>query len=173
MPSLDEVFAAFPDRDFLLNIKSNDPREGELLAARLAASPYERRAGLMAYGGDRPIAVLRERLPALRVLSRAALQSCVLSYIGFGWTGYVPESCRHTLLHIPLNVAPWLWGWPGRFLDRMESAGSRVFLLGDYHGGWSTGIDTTDDLARLPAGYSGGIVTDAIEIVGPAIKRIP
>ena len=71
---------------------------------------------------------------------------------------------------MPINVAPWLWGWPNRFLDRMENAGSRVFVQGDYHGGWSSGIDTAQDLARLPAGYSGGIFTDKIEVIAPTVK---
>ncbi len=34
MPAMDEVLAAFPDRRFLINIKSNDPHEGDLLAER-------------------------------------------------------------------------------------------------------------------------------------------
>ena len=32
MPTLDEVLSAFPDKELLINIKSNDPEEGELLA---------------------------------------------------------------------------------------------------------------------------------------------
>jgi glycerophosphoryl diester phosphodiesterase len=170
MPSLDEVLAAFPGRRFLINVKSNDPREGELLAARLAELAPSERDRLMVYGGDQPIAVLHARLPALRTLSRASIKQCLLAYVGYGWTGYVPSACRGALIFVPINVAPWLWGWPDRFLDRMEGAGSRVFVLGDYRGGWSTGIDTPQDLARLPAGYSGGIWTDEIETVAPLVK---
>lgn len=60
-----------------------------------------------------------------------------------GWSGYVPEACRDTSLLIPVNIAPWLWGWPDRFLDRMGAAGTNVYLLGPYHGvgfptGWMT-----------------------------------
>jgi glycerophosphoryl diester phosphodiesterase len=170
MPSLDEVLTEFPGRDFLINVKSDDPREGVQLAARLSELPAERRSRLMAYGGDRPIAALHERLPDLRTLSRASIKRCLLSYIGFGWTGHVPPACRNALVLVPINVAPWLWGWPNRFLDRMEGAGSRVFVQGDYHGGWSTGIDTPQDLARLPAGYSSGILTDEIEVIARAVK---
>ena len=36
MPSLAEVLAAFPDRDFIINIKSDTPEEGDMLATRLA-----------------------------------------------------------------------------------------------------------------------------------------
>src|SRR5690606_32829727 len=39
MPELEEVLAAFPDRRFLINYKSNEEREGDMLAAVLAARP--------------------------------------------------------------------------------------------------------------------------------------
>lgn len=72
---------------------------------------------------------------------------------------------------VPVNVAPWPWGWPNRFLDRMETAGAAVFVLGPYAGGgFTTGLDTPDQLARLPAGYSGGIWTDEIESVARSLK---
>jgi glycerophosphoryl diester phosphodiesterase len=171
MPSLDDVLSTFPGREFLINVKSNDPREGVLLAVRLSKVPAPERSRLMAYGGDEPIAALHERLPDLRTLSRESIKRCLLSYIGLGWSGYVPSACRNALVLVPINVAPWLWGWPDRFLDRMENAGSRVFVQGDYHGGgWSSGIDTPRDLARLPAGYSGGILTDEIEAIAGAAK---
>jgi len=170
MPSLDEVLATFPDRDFLINIKSNDPREGVLLVAHLVELPPAQRSRLMAYGGEEPIAVLRTGLPNFRTLSRASIRRCLLSYLGYGWTGVVPPACRNALILVPLNVTPWLWGWPDRFLNRMEGAGSRVFVQGDYRGGWSSGIDTPQDLARLPPGYSGGILTDEIEVIARAAK---
>jgi glycerophosphoryl diester phosphodiesterase len=171
MPSLDEVFAAFPDRDFLINVKSNDPREGELLARHLSRLTSEQRAHLMVYGGDRPLAAFRRSAPDIRAMSRASLKACLLRYELYGWTGFVPAPCRHTLIYVPINVTPWLWGWPKLFLNRMEAAGSRVFVLGPYHGGWSSGLDRREDLARLPTGYSGGILTDEIAFVARAMGR--
>ncbi len=171
MPTLDEVLAEFPDRDFLINVKSGDPEEGVLLAARLADLSPERREQLMVYGAEPPIAVVRERLPDIRTLSKPSMKSCLLGYIAYGWTGIVPSSCERKFITVPLNMAPWLWGWPNKFLNRMESVGSRVFVQGDYYGGWSTGIDTAQDLARLPQAYSGGILTDRIEVIAPAVTR--
>lgn len=173
MPSLDEVLARFPHRSFLINVKSGDSREGGLLAKRLGQLSPEHRARLMVYGDERPLSVLRSRLPDMRTLSRATIKACLLRYIAYGWTGIVPSACKRRLIAVPINVAPWLWGWPGRFLDRMEGAGSRVFVQGEHHGGWSTGIDTKEDLARLPEGYSGGIITDRIDVVAPAVGRKP
>jgi glycerophosphoryl diester phosphodiesterase len=133
MPSLAQVLDAFPDKDFLVNVKSNDPAEGQKLAVWLSRLSPQRRDHLMAYGGDEPIAELHRRLPDLRTLSRASVGNCVLRYAGHGWTGIVPDACRQALILIPLNVAPWLWGWPNIFLDRMHAVGSRVFVQGDFH----------------------------------------
>jgi len=172
MPSLDEVLGTFPDKSFLINIKSNDPVEGRLLADTLRRLSAERRDRLMVYGGDQPITTLRTALPDVRAMSRATLKSCLLGYIGLAWSGIVPQVCRGTMMLVPINVAPWLWGWPDRFLQRMRDAGTRVFVIGPYHGGeFSTGIDTPDDLRRLPPHFSGGIMTNELETVAPLARR--
>jgi glycerophosphoryl diester phosphodiesterase len=172
MPSLDEVLARFPGKRFLINIKSNDPVEGELLAARLARLAPAERALLMAYGGDRPIAKLREKLPDIPVMSVASLKRCMMRYIGVGWTGYLPEACRDTLLLLPVNIAPWIWGFPHRFIERMRAAGTSVFVSGRFEGGeFTTGIDDEVLLRQLPAGYDGGVWTNRIEAIGPLLKN--
>jgi glycerophosphoryl diester phosphodiesterase len=174
MPSLDEVLAAFPDKSFLINIKSNDPTEGRLLADALRPIGAAQRARLMVYGGDAPIATLRAALPELKVMSRGMLKSCLLRYIGYGWTGLVPSACRNMLVLVPINVAPWLWGWPDRFLERMTRAESSVFVIGAYHGeAFSAGLDTPDEVARLPGNFGGGVMTDEIETVAPLLKHAP
>jgi glycerophosphoryl diester phosphodiesterase len=74
-------------------------------------------------------------------------------------------------MFVPLNLAPWMWGWPGRFLERMQDAGVNVFVLGPYDGGFgSSGVDTTDQLARLPPDFAGGIWTNRIDRIGPAAR---
>ena len=170
MPSLDEVLAAFPEGRLLINIKSDDPQEGALLATFLQALPAARIARLAAYGGDAPIDVLRERVPGLRTLSRPNLKACLARYAAIGWTGRAPEACAGSLVFVPVNVGPWLWGWPTRFQSRMEEVGSLVFTLAPYTGGWSEGLDDAAALELLPEGYRGGIWTDAIDVVGPLVR---
>ncbi|WP_028136756.1 glycerophosphodiester phosphodiesterase family protein [Bradyrhizobium japonicum] len=166
MPTLSEVLATFPDKGLLINVKSRDASEGEALAAALNALPAKRRRTIMVYGGDEPIEMIRRLTPDVRTISRAAIRSCLIRYIAYGWTGLVPPACRNAMVLVPVNVAPWLWGWPNRFLNRMTDAGSAVFVLGPYSGGeFSTGIDTPELFARLPQGYSGGIWTNEIETV--------
>jgi glycerophosphoryl diester phosphodiesterase len=172
MPSLDEVLRTFPDRSFLINIKSNDPDEGRKLAEALRPVAPERRRSLMAYGGDRSIEELRRNLPDLKVMSRGSLKSCLLRYIASGWTGMTPEACRRMVVLVPINIAPWLWGWPDRFLDRMVAADSAVFVIGAYRGGdFSSGIDTPEDMAGLPSGFTGGVLTNEIEWAGKALRK--
>lgn len=172
MPTLDEILKRFPDQHFHINVKSNDAKEGEALAAFLSTLPAERLSSLTIVGGDKPVQAIKLALPAIRTLSKQSLMRCLLRYEGLGWSGYVPEDCRGTTLGVPINIAPLLWGWPNRFLDRMESVGTNVYLLGPYHGGgFSDGIDDPATIDALPAGYSGGISTDALDLVAPAVER--
>lgn len=171
MPSLDEVLAHFPARRFNINVKSNDPREGEALAAWLSRLTPAERGYLSVYGGDKPIAAVKAALPDMHTLSRASLTQCIARYAALGWSGYVPDACRHGTLLIPINIAKWMWGWPNRFLDRMQAVDTQVYLLGPYSGGgFSEGLDDPKLIDQLPDGYSGGISTDALDLVMPVIK---
>ena len=172
MPTLAEVLEAFPQQRLLINVKSRDPSEGEKLAAELNKLAAERRAQIMVYGGDEPIEIVRTRTPDIRTISRATIKSCLLGYISYGWSGVVPTACRNAMVMLPINAAPWMWGWPDRFLDRMRAANSEVFVLGPYGGGeFSTGIDTQEQFARLPQNYSGGIWTNEIEAIAPLVRK--
>jgi glycerophosphoryl diester phosphodiesterase len=135
MPSLSEVLTAFRDKRLLINVKSRDRSEGEKLAAVLNGLTSARRSLIMVYGGDEPIELIRRLAPDIRTISRASIKSCLLRYIGYGWTGMVPQACRSAMVLVPINAAPWLWGWPDRFLNRMKAANSMVFALGPYSGG--------------------------------------
>lgn len=171
VPSLDEVMRRFPDRRFQINIKSNDPKEGEAIAALLVTLAPATRSRLTIYGGDRPTATVAQAMPGMRTVSKRSLMRCIKSYAALGWSGHVPEDCRGTTLFIPINIAPWLWGWPDRFLDRMEAADTQVFLLGPYSGGgYSQGLNDPAMLDKLPAGYSGGISTDALDVIMPKLQ---
>lgn len=169
MPSLDEVLTYFPDKDFLIHIKSNDSEEGTQLAEYLSNFSEKQLEQLTVYGGDQPIETLKEAIPQMRVMSKATLKSCLIPYIAIGWTGYVPLGCEYTQLHIPEKIAPWLWGWSNKFLSRMDKVDTRVIVVaGD--GGWSEGFDRESDLSRLPQNYNGGIWTNRIDVIAPLLK---
>lgn len=155
MPTLNEVLTTFPENRILINVKSRDRSEGEKLASVLNRLTSARRSQIMVYGGDEPIEVIRRLAPDVRTISRATIKSCLAGYTGYGWTGMMPPACRNAkIVLVPINVGPWLWGWPDRFLNRMTAANSPVFVLGPYSGGeFSTGIDTPELFQRLPSNY--------------------
>lgn len=170
MPSLTEVLDHFLDRSLLIHIKSDDPREGELLADYLKKLPEERLARLIVYGGDRPIAVLKENLPRLRVMSKATTKKALIPYLVLGWTGYIPAAMKNSFFYLPQKYARFLWGWPHRFIKRIKNANS-IFVLVAGEGEWSEWFDTAADLQELPPNYTGGIWTNRIDRIGPLIKK--
>jgi glycerophosphoryl diester phosphodiesterase len=173
MPTLDEVLSRFPDKRFLINFKSNDSAEGEMLARHLARLPPKRHELLMAYGAERPIAALKQRLPAIKTMTMTSLKACGYRYLAVGWTGYVPQACHDTLLLIPINFAPFVWGWPNRFVERLRRAGTDVFTVGPYARGdaGSSGIDDEAAFADLPEHFDGGIWTNRIERIAPLVRN--
>ena len=173
MPELQEVFTALPDQRFLVNFKSNEAREGDMLADLLSSHPQWRPAVWGAYGGDPPTYRAAERIGDLNVWSRKGLIDCLLQYEGLGWTGFVPEACRNTKVMLPINLAPFVWGWPNLFIERLRQAGSEVILLGPYSAGdpGTAGIDTAELLAQVPDDFVGYIWTNKIETIGPLARQ--
>ncbi|QQR34699.1 glycerophosphodiester phosphodiesterase [Devosia oryziradicis] len=171
MPELKEVLSAMPDRQFLVNFKSREQREGDMLASLVSAHPEWRHAVWGAYGGDEPTYRAAELIEGLAVWSRRGLVDCLLQYEALGWSGYMPAACRDTKVMVPLNVAPFLWGWPNLFLERLRHAGSEVILLGPTSAGdpGTAGIDTLEQLAEVPESFDGYLWTNRIEIIGPAL----
>jgi len=171
MPSMDEVFEKFPARSFLIDVKDNEPNDALLLAERLSRLPVEQHSKLMIFARDSTLAVLRERLPHDRMFSAGSIASCLLRYIAYGWTGIVPAPCHNSPLFIPINVAPWLWGWPNRFMNRMEAKGSSIIVMGRFPAGEiSPGLDSPEDFVRLPGNYNGGIWTNEVDRAASALK---
>ncbi|MFD3688244.1 glycerophosphodiester phosphodiesterase family protein [Nocardiopsis sp. NPDC058631] len=168
MPELGDVLDGFPDRSLLLHVKAENPEEGELLADRLSALPPERLDLITVYGGDAPVAVLREQVPGLRVMSKQLMLDCLVRYEAVGWTGYVPRDCRGIQLHIPEGYGPWLWGWPEKFTQRMAGADTRVVLVAGS-GGFSEGFDTPGSVDRVPAGFTGLVWTNRADLTAEAI----
>lgn len=167
MPSLLEMLAAFPGRAFLVNVKSNDASEADLLFAYLSA-----------HGEDRPLAIFAgprfaERWRALGggapVFTKAEGKACAMAYVLTGWSGRIPEPCRGVGIGAPADLAFLYWGYPRRLVARFETEGLGVILVGPLSGP-SDGIDSVEALNKIPRDYAGWISTNRIEVIGPAIK---
>jgi glycerophosphoryl diester phosphodiesterase len=138
---------------------------------RTLPSSRRNRARLMVYGGTAPVELVHAKLPSVPIGSNKSLKSCLIRYFLLGWSGYVPDTCRAEMMLVPLNFAPWLWGWPDNFMQRLDAAGVHVFVLGPYDGSYaSVGVDHVQQLSELPKGFSGGIWTNRIDRIGAAVR---
>lgn len=170
MPSLEQVFDALPAGRFLVNIKSRDTTEIDLLHALLERRPElsDRVWGI--YGDDVAVARAAALWPTLPRFSKSTVKACAVDYLLTGWTGRVPDSCRDTVVALPTDLAWLAWGWPHRFTARMRGAGTEVILMGPRTGGGgSTGIDALDQLDEVPEGFDGWVWTNRVERIGPAV----
>lgn len=170
MPSMAEVLAQFPEKEFLIHIKSNDAKDGELLAKYLGELSEEQQKLITVYGDNEPIEILQAEMPGLRMMSMDTMKSCMIPYLLLGWTGYIPGNCENSQIHLPEKYARFIWGWPDKFLQRMDSVNTKVVIVaGD--GNWSEGFDQKVDLERLPANFFGEIWTNRIEAIAPEFNR--
>lgn len=171
MPRLDEVYAAFPDGSFLVNFKSRRVEEGEALAILLKADPKARTATFGVYGREEPTRTAEAAVTGLKGFDKSSLKACLIRYEAYGWTGILPAACRNTIVALPIDYAPYVWGWPNRFMQRMRDADTDVILVGPYGGNdFTAGIDTPELAAMVPAGFDGYVWTNKIETMGPLLK---
>jgi glycerophosphoryl diester phosphodiesterase len=171
MPTLNEVFTAFPGRQFILHIKSNDATEADKLVAYMKRHhrPVDDSLWLFA-GGRRVETRLRQLAPEARVMSRPTLKDCAYRYFAYGWLGLVPQSCRNTFIAVPADLTWAFWGWPNRFMARMERA-NVLIALAPPQGDKEPYISNAAELDAVPSGFHGLIVTDDIESIGPEVRR--
>jgi glycerophosphoryl diester phosphodiesterase len=169
MPTLREVLEAFPDQRFLINFKSRKRDEADRLLAYLQAMPAANIDRLSYYGAE-PAMRMRELLPNARTTGRRQLMDCAKNYMLTGWTGHVGAVCRDTIVFVPSNYGWVAWGWPNRFLQRMQDANSEVIIVGAIRRSERPGVggvDSAEAFEEVPRDWRGGVATDRIEIIGP------
>ena len=172
IPSLEEALNALPSTPILFNFKSKDPGEADQLAAALkAAERYgvERHDGF--YGAPGPVERMRKLHPKDWVWSMESAKACTKAYLLYGWSSIVPESCRNGTIMIPLNYQWAFWGWPNRLIQRMDSVGARVVIIGPYgKGEGGTGLTLPEQLGEIPSTFKGYVWVEDIWTVGPALR---
>ena len=173
MPTLEEVYRTFPDKKLLVNIKSSDVNEADLLHQYLEKRQLPPQGNLLVYGAETTMQRVRALRPDAWNFSRDSVKQCTYRYLILGWSGYVPEACRNGAVVAP-NTWHWaLWGWPNRFIQRMEDANSLVMVLDFKHRspGGVHGIYTPEQIDFLPADYRGALWVEKIEVIGPYAKQ--
>ena len=66
-----------------------------------------------------------------------------------------------------------MWGWPNRLHARLQAAGTGIILLGPFEKGdpGTSGIDTVEQVERVPRSYDDYVWTNKIETIGPALAK--
>lgn len=173
MPSLGEVLAAFPGRSFLIQLKQGPADMAPRLVDYLDAHHADW-SKLAFFGHEDRIAALRNLHPDARVWSEKAAARCSFDYALQGWMGRVPASCRRSgIIAVSLAQAGLAWGWPDRFIQRMQANHISILVIGGLDGPKATGfwrVDSAGDLARLPADAPVQVWTDHVEVVGPLLR---
>lgn len=169
LPTLDQVMDENLGGQYLINFKSRDAKEGVALAALMQNAEISQQI-FGVYGGQTPTRTAIKTHGGLRGFDRRSIKQCLLTYLAVGWTGYVPKSCRNTMVTVPISHSNLLWGWPHRFTKRMNRVGTDVILAGAYGGNSRlSSINTPEDFAEIPDRFDGYIWTDQIEVIGPLL----
>lgn len=170
MPSIDDVFKVFKGKKFLIHIRDEGPEIGMLLLEKLEELNEEERKCISIYGNDEAIEIVKAKYPKMPALSMKRIKKALIEYELVGWLGIIPESMKYAEIHLPLQYARFLWGWPLIFLDRVKKAHSRLVLV-TLKGQWSGGFDNDYDLKEITKRYDGCIWTERIDVVGKKYKR--
>jgi hypothetical protein len=138
--------------------------------AILAAIPVGSKA--VFYGSEDAVGAIAKARPDAAAFSVTKAQACVSDYKASGWTGGVPATCTGGTALVTMDqIGYTLWGWPNRFLARMENAGVRVIIAQDVADGKITGLTTADQYGEIANSYNGYIWVDNIAELGPALKQ--
>ena len=171
IPSLDEVLADFPTTPFMFNFKSNDPAEADLLARVLKAhgrNPVEHGDGF--YGAAAPVNRIHKLFTGAWAWSLESAKACTKDYVLTGWTTRIPASCRNGTMIVPLNRQWLFWGWPNRLLQRMNSVGARVIVVGPEGSRHGRGLSIPEQLGKIPSTFKGYVWVEDIWNIGPALR---
>ena len=159
MVTLDEVLARFPDKHFLIDDKDGSETTTALLADLIETLPPEQQARMTYWGRDRTLALIQRRVPAVKklLMNRGEGKRWLKSYLlGLGLRGFPTES-RGLVIALRPEHTKYIWGWPHRFIHKVHEAGAQFYLF----------IDEKEDAKKYDDLPMDGVITDAIERVGP------
>jgi len=172
MPSLDQILKIFPDKALLINAKSNNDKDADALATYLDRANLSLNTQTRLWAGPKFASRWRVIAPTTRIATKVETKTCAKNYVLLGWSGYIPESCRNFGLVIPENLKWAYWGWPRKTISRLSKKEAAVALVGALNGPTS-GIDTIEQVNNIPDDFRGIVMTNRIEIIGPALNIVP
>jgi hypothetical protein len=143
--------------------------QAAMLLAQLPAAATDRSVIL---GDDAAVAAIREAQPKAWAFSITGARTCASDYRLSGMWGSVPASCQNGTVLLTLDDLGYtLWGWPNRFLARMQAAGVRVIIAEDVVDGQIKGLTEVNQFGEIANSYNGYIWVDDIQELGRALRR--
>jgi glycerophosphoryl diester phosphodiesterase len=171
MPTVEEALRETPRMRLFFNFKSKDPGDADALVAAFRRAGVEIDGKYVFYGHPRVTGRMKQLVPGASTFWKEGMKTCLTDYVKWGWTSFVPETCRNTVVAVPLNYQWAIWGWPRRFIARMESAGTKVILMGPYEKGKIAGLDRPEQLGRVPRDFRGYLWIEDFYTVGRALEN--
>jgi len=170
MPTVEEALRETPKMRLFFNFRSEDPDDADALVAAFERARVEIDGKFGFYGHPRVTARKKQLAPGAWTLGEEEMKACLTDYVKWGWTSIVPESCRNTTVAVPLNYQWAIWGWPKRFIARMESVGTKVILIGPYEDGRIAGLEQPEQLGKVPRDFRGYLWIEDFYNVGRALE---
>jgi glycerophosphoryl diester phosphodiesterase len=171
MPTVEEALRETPRMRLFFNFKSKDPKDADALVAAFRRAGVEIDGKHVFYGHPRVLERMKQLVPGVSTFWKEGMKTCLTDYVKWGWTSFVPKTCRNTVVAVPLNYQWAIWGWPKRFIARMESVGTKVILLGPYEKGEIAGLDRPEQLAKVPRDFRGYLWIEDFYNVGRALEN--
>jgi glycerophosphoryl diester phosphodiesterase len=158
MPTLEEVFQAFPEEKFLIDHKDGTMETAKLLVDNIVSLPPNQQKLLYYWGPESAYKYINANIPSVTRFfgTRAQIKKWFMTYMfTFGLSGF-PDESRGLVIGMPPGYTKLLWGWPYRFLKKASRAGTKFYLMIDTE-------EVAEALLDIPVD---GIVTDYIELIG-------
>lgn len=171
MPTVEEALRETPRMRLFFNFKSRDPRDADTLVAAFRRAGVEIDGKYVFYGHPRVTDRLKQLIPGATTFWKEGMKTCLTDYVKWGWTSVVPETCRNTVVAVPLNYQWAIWGWPKRFVARMESVGTKVIMMGPYEKGEIGGLERPEQLGQVPRDFRGYLWIEDFYNVGRALEN--
>ena len=153
------------------NFKSKDPKDADALVAAFGRAGVEIDGKFAFYGHPRVTGRMKQLAPGAWTFGKEEIKTCLTDYVKLGWTSIIPESCHNTTVTVPLNYQWAIWGWPKRFLARMDSVGTKVILMGPYEDGQIAGLERPEQLGKVPRDFRGYLWIEDFYNVGRALEN--
>ena len=180
MPALKNVLELMeknPEKEISIDPKDTFHRTVDLFIQAVEPYPPELRRRIhFEFSGFREDDLRRLEIQEAVHQGGGPAKECAKKYLLLGWSGYFPEACRNTSLFIPLHetmgrlnkhfdnylITDFLWGWPEKFIALANTHGTKVYV---------SQVDSIEDLEFVRNLKIEGVMTNKIEVVGPAIQK--